>query len=150
MQKKIWLANGCLAGLIVLFSSCQNPSSVEDMVCFQKTCFIIEVANDEESRIRGLQDRRQMQPRHGMLFIFLHSQRHSFWMKNTYIPLDMIWMDYARKIVHIEKNVPPCPKDPCPTYTPAKEALYVLELNAGMAQANALQLGQTADFKINP
>lgn len=99
--------------------------------------------------MRGLQFRGSLDSYSGMLFIFPQSRRHSFWMKDTLIPLDMIWMDHGRKIVHIEHDVPPCREDPCPVYTPPQEALYVLEVNAGTAGALGLQLGDEAEFKIN-
>ncbi len=70
-------------------------------------------------------------------------------MKDPFIPLDMIWMDEARKVVHIEPSVLPCVADPCPSYPPGREALYVLEINAGHSQELGLQLGDTAEFRLN-
>lgn len=69
----------------------------------------------------------------GMLFIFeTMASKRKFRMKNTLIPLDMIWMDNTYTIVHIEKDVQPCVNDPCMTYGPdAIASKYVLELYAG-------------------
>lgn len=68
----------------------------------------------------------------GMLFVFERMRPfRSFWMKNTLIPLDMIWIDDSQRIVHIEEDVPPCEVENCPTYSPgATESSYVLEINA--------------------
>jgi uncharacterized membrane protein (UPF0127 family) len=60
----------------------------------------------------------------------------------------MIWMDDTRRIVHIERNVPPCTADPCPQYPPGHEALYVLEINAGYANELGLKIGDIAEFRF--
>lgn len=83
-----------------------------------------------------------------MLFILPERQRHSFWMKDTKIPLDIIWLDFVRRVVHVEDHVPPCQEDPCPTYTPDSSALYVLEVNAGHAKRMGLQKGDRLDFHL--
>ncbi|MBI5149637.1 MAG: DUF192 domain-containing protein [Candidatus Omnitrophica bacterium] len=103
----------------------------------------------EEELHRGLQFRRSLDPGSGMLFVFQKSEPYTFWMKDTLIPLDMIWIDSGRRIVHVEHNVPPCVADPCPRYPPGHEALYVLEINAGYAVRLGLQLGETAEFRLN-
>jgi uncharacterized membrane protein (UPF0127 family) len=84
----------------------------------------------------------------GMLFVFAQSAPHRFWMKNTLIALDMIWLDYARRVVHIAHNVPPCKIDPCPSYGPQHPAIYVLELNAGQAQRIGLAVGSQLVFRL--
>lgn len=68
-----------------------------------------------------------------MLFIFDDMKKgRKFRMKNTKIPLDMVWLDDEKRIVFIEKDVPPCTQDQCPNYGPDdKESKYVIELNAG-------------------
>jgi hypothetical protein len=76
----------------------------------------------------------------GMLFIFKQPGTYSFWMKNVKIPIDMIWVDSGRKIVHIEHNVPPCKADPCPLYNPGKQALYVVETAPGFAEKHDIDI----------
>lgn len=120
----------------------------QDHVCFEDKCIKVAVVQKEEELHRGLQFRKSLDPDSGMLFIFTKSWPYAFWMKDTLIPLDMIWMDYARRIVHIERNVSPCQADPCPRYPPRNEALYVLEVNAGYAEKFGLQLGDTAEFRL--
>ncbi len=107
-----------------------------------------ELAVTPAERERGLMFREKIEPDQGMLFVFEEEDLYSFWMKNTLIPLDIIWINSHRQIVHIEKNVPPCTQDPCPGYMPRQPALYVLELKAGQAEANNLQLYQRVSFVL--
>jgi uncharacterized membrane protein (UPF0127 family) len=86
----------------------------------------------------------------GMLFTFPEPQHWTFWMKNTRLALDIIWMDRDKKIVHVERNVPGCNRsdDGCPQYQPNENALYVLELAAGRADTLKLQRGATLRFRV--
>ena len=77
----------------------------------------------------------------GMLFVFPKPSVYPFWMKNTLIPLDIIWLDPDFNVVHISENLQPCMADPCPVTNPGVEALYVLELNAGAANRAGLEPG---------
>lgn len=107
-----------------------------------------ELARTEEERARGLMFREKIGPDQGMLFVFEDEGPYAFWMKNTLIPLDMLWLDRERRIVHIERNVPPCKADPCPFYPPQRPGLYVLELAAGGADFYKLKLFDRLEFKI--
>lgn len=120
----------------------------KDQVCSKKECVDVEVVYKSEDRKKGLQHRTFMGKNNGMLFIFQWSSAYRFWMKDTFIPLDMIWLDENRKIVYIEENVPPCQKDPCPSYGPSEQALYVLEVNAGRVKEWSLEKGDVMDFKL--
>ena len=108
---------------------------------------VVEVVSDPESRARGLMYRPSLAENRGMLFLFPAPDVHSFWMKDTLIPLDMIWLDTERRIIAIERDVPPCQADPCPSYGPSVEALYVLELAAGQAAAHRLERGDILEFR---
>ncbi len=129
-------------------TSCQSQP-VRDLVCFQKECVQVEIAQKPEELTRGLQFREKLARDAGMLFIFPNSQAYSFWMKDTKIPLDMIWMDSSQRVVYVKKNVPPCIEDPCAVYTPEEEAMYVLEINSTAADAFQIHLGDTAAFRFN-
>jgi uncharacterized membrane protein (UPF0127 family) len=107
----------------------------------------VELATDDATRELGLMYRDQMAADHGMLFIFPKSDEYPFWMKNTLIPLDMIWIDEQRRIVHVAANVPPCKADPCPNYPPNAIAKYVLELGGGVAAKHGLANGQVLRFE---
>ena len=109
-----------------------------------------EIADTTEKRAKGLMYRDSLAKDRGMLFTFAEPQLWTFWMKNTRIPLDIIWMDGKKRIVHIEHNVPTCPRtdDGCPQYQPNDNALYVLELAAGIADALKLQRGSVLKFQV--
>ena len=101
----------------------------------------VEVASNDDTRARGLMFRDALAPDRGMIFLFPQSDVYPFWMKNTLIPLDMLWLDEANRVVHIESNVPPCPGDPCPSFSPGVKAKSVLELRAGRAKELGLKVG---------
>ena len=103
--------------------------------------FSIEIAEDDASREHGLMDRTSMDADHGMLFVFQDDAPRAFWMKNTKIPLDMLFFDAERKLVSVQRNVPPCVTDRCPAYSSGAPARYVLELNAGQAEKLGLTSG---------
>lgn len=102
----------------------------------------LEVASTAASRARGLMFRDHLPRGRGMIFVFPTEEIQGFWMKNTLIPLDILWIDSAGAIVHIERDVPPCRADPCPTYSSPHPARYVLELAAGEAAHYTLEPGQ--------
>ncbi|MBU6421484.1 MAG: DUF192 domain-containing protein [Gammaproteobacteria bacterium] len=103
--------------------------------------FTVEVANTDAERERGLMFRVHMADDHGMLFVFPDVQPRYFWMKNTLIPLDIIFFDAHKRLINVSANTPPCKVDPCPTYGSTAPAKYVLELNAGMAAKLGLKAG---------
>lgn len=107
----------------------------------------VEIAANDELRAQGLMFRDRLAPDAGMLFIFAEPGEHSFWMRNTRIPLDMIWLDGERRIIHVEPDVPPCVADPCPSYGPEKSSSYVLELAAGEAAKHVLREGDVLRFE---
>jgi uncharacterized protein len=109
-----------------------------------------EIADTTEKRAKGLMYRDSLPKDRGMLFTFAEPQLWTFWMKNTRISLDIIWMDGKKRIVHIERNVPTCPRtdDGCPQYQPNDNAVYVLELAAGVADALKLQRGLVLKFQV--
>jgi len=105
--------------------------------------FDIEIAADEPARERGLMFRDEMPADHGMLFTFGDLAQRSFWMKNTRIPLDILYFDEKYKLVSLQQRVPPCRSsgNDCPVYPSTAPAQYVLELNAGTAEKLGVQVG---------
>jgi uncharacterized membrane protein (UPF0127 family) len=100
--------------------------------------FQVEIANDDATRERGLMDRRYMAPDHGMLFEFDRDAPVSFWMKNTYIPLDMIFIARSGVVTHIVANAEPLSERVIPSGPPCAA---VLELNGGKAASIGLKVG---------
>jgi len=107
----------------------------------------VEIAADDENRAQGLMYRDQLRPATGMLFFFPEAGEYPFWMKNTRIPLDMVWIDSNKRIAHIAHDVPPCQVEDCPSYPPHAQALYVLEVAAGVAKQHALKDGDVLKFE---
>lgn len=103
--------------------------------------FIVEIADTFSTRRIGLMHRTGMSADRGMLFVFEDTEPVAFWMKNTLIPLDMIFMDENENIVHIARNVQPCKEDPCPSYPSKRPAKYVLEINGGVSDALGIKEG---------
>ena len=145
--KKIFFV--ALIGSLAGFSSGCRQEDGGNKVCYKNSCFDVELAVTSEGRKRGLQSRESLSAGQGMLFVFADTGRHSFWMKDTLISLDIIWLDYDLRIVHIEERVPPCKADPCEVYTPERAGLYVLELVAGQAAQMGLRLNNKMEFKLN-
>ena len=101
----------------------------------------VEVPDDLEESMRGLMFRKHLPGNAGMLFAYYDEKPRTFWMKNTLIPLDMIFVDGSSKIIEIKENVPPCAQDECPTYPSKEPAQYVLEVNAGFVQEKGIKVG---------
>jgi len=106
----------------------------------------VEIAKTSSQKNEGLMHRKELPQNEGMLFPFNYDGSHSFWMKNTLIPLDIVWLDSQKEVVHIEHSAPPCKKIPCPTYSSPYKARYVIELNAGWSINNSLKLGDRISF----
>jgi len=104
----------------------------------------VEIAERHEDRMRGLMYRTQMADAAGMLFVFKERRVQSFWMKNTCLPLDMLFIDHDGLIVGIEENVPTMNVS---NYGVQCPSLYVLELNAGWTRRNSVRAGQRVAFE---
>ena len=112
--------------------------------------FLVEVADDDAERSRGLMFRDSLAADHGMLFVHERDEPQAYWMKNTKIALDILYFDSARKLVSVQKRVPPCSGgDRCPPYPSEGSVRYVLELNAGAADAMGLAKGDAITFSAD-
>jgi uncharacterized protein len=103
----------------------------------------VEIAGDEASRARGLMYRRSLEPDRGMIFVFPASEEQTFWMHNTLIALDMIFLDEGRAVIGVVANAVPQTDTP---RTVGKPSRYVVEVAAGEAAAHALGPGTRAVF----
>jgi len=115
-------------------------------VCFKEHCFKVEVADSENKRKLGLMNRQSLPEDTGMLFLFEKEGIYSFWMKDTFIPLDIIWIDKNNEIVFIKKDAEPCLQSNCVALNPEGLAKYVLEINAGQAEKLKLEVLDKAIF----
>jgi uncharacterized membrane protein (UPF0127 family) len=108
----------------------------------------VEVMVNDEDRAMGLMFRPSLASDRGMLFVFNDPAFHGIWMKNCKFPIDILWLDDQRKVVHLAEGVPPCKAEPCPVYEPLRRARYVVELNAGEARREKALLGATVSFEL--
>jgi len=116
-------------------------------VCFENNCFNVEIADNYSTLTKGLMYRKDLPKNQGMLFIFPKEDIYSFWMKNTLIPLDIIWINQNKKVVFISKNNQLCENNSCPSINPGVEAKYVLEINAGLSEELGIKISDKADIK---
>lgn len=105
----------------------------------------IEVADDDAERAQGLMNRPWMEESQGMLFIMEREERQSFWMRNTIIPLDIIYVSADKRIVSIAKDTQPFSEKGIPSAGPAK---YVVEVIAGFSDKYGLKPGDRIEFAI--
>jgi hypothetical protein len=145
------MKNGIIAIPLCLSLFCSGQSAKDKFIKvyfpdgFSATA---ELAVSDEERAQGLMFREKLNEDQAMLFLFEVEEVHSFWMKNMRFAIDILWLDGQRRIVHLESRVPPCAKDPCPTYVPASPAAFVLEVQAGFAEKHGLRLYDRIDFVL--
>ena len=107
-----------------------------------------EVMVSDADRAMGLMFRPSLPLDRGMIFVFETSDFHAIWMKNCKFPIDIVWLDEAKTVVHVAESVPPCKSDPCPSYVPMRRAAYVVELNAGQARREKAVVGAQVRFEL--
>ena len=101
-------------------------SNMEKKAFFVDKLVNLEVIETEEEKARGLMFRDNLEKDKGLLFVYDNPEVRGFWMKNVKFSIDIIWLDNRSKVVHIERNVPPCLGDTCKVYYPSKEAYDVI------------------------
>jgi uncharacterized membrane protein (UPF0127 family) len=134
-----------LFALTLLVSGCASASGPWVEIGGER--FTVEIADDDAERARGLMFRDTLADGTGMLFIHESESPQAYWMKNTRIPLDILYFDDDRKLVSQQRGVPPCSAgNNCPSYPSDQPARYVLELNAGEAARLKLEDGAELTF----
>jgi len=106
----------------------------------------IEIADDMVERAVGLMYREKMGANQGMLFIFPQEEYQSFWMKNTVLPLDIVFVNKKNEIVTIHNDATPFSEDSLPSTAPA---IYVVEVNAGYMQQHGIKEGDKISWRLN-
>jgi hypothetical protein len=154
-MKRRWyyLLHSVLGLSVLAMLSAQTPSPLKSVwisrgATLQEIArFTVEIADEPEEWRRGLMERPSLAPDAGMLFLFPEAAPRAFWMMNTLIPLDIVFIDAEGRIINIHTNVPPCiPPRRCPTYPSAAPAQYVLEIAGGRVQALGIQAGDHLQF----
>ena len=123
---------------LVLFTGCQAKEKITIHDGDLLHVFYVDVAQTSEEQAQGLMFVDEMRDDHGMIFLFDHPQIMKFWMKNTLIPLDMLFFDDQNKLIHIEYSADPGDLRP---RGPNIKVCSVIELNGGTAQQLKIQKG---------
>jgi len=144
MVKKPIRIIGLLLALIASVTACQaEPKVTITTKDGRNVSFTVEIADTPSKREMGLQYRRDLAADRGMIFLFPAESQQSFWMKNTPLPLDMIFINRERKIVGIVEQTAPFSLDPRSVGAPSQ---YVLEINGGLAKRHAIKAGDAVRF----
>jgi len=128
---------------------CTSCAAQEPYVVLKGQRFTVELAETSEKQALGLMFRDSMAEDHGMLFLFPAESRRSFWMKNTRIPLDILYFDSDLALVSVAADARPCRSARCPSYPSEGAAQYVLELNAGKAAELGVRPGDVLELHID-
>ena len=151
-MKKAFVIIGCGVLLALGFYVVRTkPVDVASQVSYEKkevvlgdTQYTLEIADTDLLRERGLSYRTSLAPQTGMLFVFEVPQTLRFWMKDMNFPIDIIWLDADKKVVHIEHALSPSTYPD--SFGPETPTQYVIELNARDAQKIGLKRGDMVDF----
>jgi uncharacterized protein len=144
MVKNPILIIGFLICLIASVAACQaEPKVTITNKDGRNVSFTVEIADTPSKRETGLQYRRDLAADRGMIFLFPAESQQSFWMKNTPLALDMIFINRERKIVGIVEQTVPFSLDPRSVGAPSQ---YVLEINGGLAKRHAIKAGDAVRF----
>jgi len=131
--------------VLFVFISEDVKVNVPDNVCFDNVCFDVRVADNGPERARGLMYEEFLPDEYGMLFVFEEVGNHSFWMKNTYISLDMIWIDEELRVVGIE-TAEPCRSVRCESFSASRDSKFVLEIGAGLSSVYGISVGDVVSI----
>ena len=109
-----------------------------------------DISASNEQRTKGLSVKDALAENEAMLFVFDNEGEHTFWMKDMKFPIDIIWINSNKTVVHIEHNLQPCGYGLlCPTYKPGQDSLYVLETVSGFAEKHDVVQGTRIQFDLN-
>jgi len=122
--------------------------SDETKIRINNHIFSVELAISTTERSRGLMHRGSLAANTGMLFIYSEPQTVSFWMKETLIPLDLLFFDKDGQLIELHHNIQPCKVSACKTYTNKKPAQFALEFAAGTAKKMGIKEGSNFTIVI--
>lgn len=116
-------------------------------VSIGSSVFQADIADNRTSREKGLSGRKVMGNNDAMLFVYEQTGPQPIWMKDMNFPIDIVWIDESRKVVHIERNVKP-DQQPHKVYSSKSDAKYVLEIAAGQANRSGIKIESEAKFQL--
>lgn len=134
------MAKSALQVLIAALMLIAGACAAQPYVVISGEQFSVEIADDPGEHARGLMHRQKLATNRGMLFIYNTPATRRFWMKNTLIPLDILFFNAKGELINAV-TAPPCEKKPCAIYASEGPALLVLEVNAGTAARLELEPG---------
>lgn len=133
-----------LFGVLAVIGGVQALLNDDRRLFAPKGILTVEVADTNEERRIGLSNRESLSENRGMLFVFdTLSVEHCFWMKDTTLSLDIVWLDDQKRIIDVQENTEPLSLE---SLCPRTKAQYVIEVNAGQAQALGLTVGEQVRF----
>jgi uncharacterized membrane protein (UPF0127 family) len=151
MKKFLLAAALIITGIILIsigFQEAPQSSRIIHAVQFRNVSVNVEIASTESERQVGLMYRTNLSENAGMLFVFGSDGYYSFWMKNTLIPLDMIWINNNLTVVHID-HATPCTQIVCQSYRSNASARYVLEVNGEFTDRHDIKVGDSVELSYS-
>jgi uncharacterized membrane protein (UPF0127 family) len=139
-----------MLALLLVLAAVAQADNVPQCIAPDRSRIVLELALTDQEKATGLMFRDSLAADHGMLFVFDKDDILAFWMKNTLIPLDIVWLDAAGRVADVHPDAQPCHADPCPKYSNKLPARAVLLVNAGFAAAHGLKPGAAATFQGVP
>lgn len=141
----LFMKKSLLIFLMIVIAGCarnidKNPNEILIYNGNNSVRINAEIADDNNEIKKGLMFRKNLGEKEGMLFMFTNEEHQTFWMKNTLIPLDIIFIDKSLKIIDI-KNAAPCKEEPCPLHKSSGPAMYALEVNGNFSVKNSIKIG---------
>lgn len=147
-QIGVWITVFVLAlifwGVYMIVTDLQTERPI---VKIGSAVFRADVAKTDDQRYRGLSGRSELADDRAMLLVFNDDQHWEIVMRNMRFPIDIIWLNEKKQVVHIESNVQP-DAEPYNIYRPKTPARYVLEVAAGQAKKSAIAVGVKAEFTL--
>lgn len=142
MKRLVW---GGVVAVAVCAVALMSIPTAEQVISFQGVPLTVRVADSPSERARGLSGVAYLGDTEGMLFIFPDDGIYGFWMKDMGIAIDMLWLDTAGYVVHIEHAV--APESFPATFTSPTPARYVLEVRSGFALEHGIKVGSKFDLE---
>jgi uncharacterized membrane protein (UPF0127 family) len=139
-----------MLALLLVLAAAAPAEAAPSCVVPDGTRLTLELALTDQEKATGLMHRDSLPADRGMLFVFDTDDILAFWMKNTLMPLDIVWFDASGRVADVHPDAQPCHADPCSKFANRQPARAVLLVNAGFAAAHGLKPGAAATFQGVP